>query len=323
MSQGKGTPEKIGFPRHILFVATIILLPVLFGTMFGWVHGTIPLLVFYFLRLYGKNVGGKYILFGWILAGIAGIALEAVEQLIFSLTLVPAGFILSDSVERKESIFLSGMKTTAAIAASWFVVSSILATGLQQHPYSLLIQSLNQGMDEAIAYYKANASLPADTLYLLEATFQQMQIWIPRIMPAILSCIILMIVWFTMISGNRLLAKKTSASPWPEYKFWKLPEKLVWALIIPGILILSSIEPGRTIGLNILMVTGLLYCFQGIAIMLFYFYKWSVPLFLRTVIYVILFFQSFGTIFLALLGIADIWFDIRRLQRDKNGTDTE
>lgn len=323
MSQGSEKQDRIEFPRHIFLVASIILLPGLFGSLFGWVHGTIPLLVFYFLRRYGKNVGGKYILFGWLIAGIAGIAFQQIEQLIFSLTLVPAGFILADSVERKESLYFSGMKTTAAIAGSWIAVSSIIGLGMQQHPYFLLIKSLNEGMDQAITYYKVNASLPDETLYLLEITFQQMQTWIPKVMPAILCCIILLIVWFTMVFGNRLLQKKTGSGPWPEYKFWQLPERLVWLLVISGVLILAAVEPGRTIGLNILIVIGLLYCFQGIAVMLFYFYKWSVPVFLRTVIYVILFFQSFGALFLALLGIADIWLNIRRLHKSKDSADIE
>ena len=322
MSEGPQQRNGADFPRHILFVTAIVSLPLLFGPLFEWVHGITPLLVFYFLHRYGKNAGGKYILFGWLLAGMTALAVQQTGQLIFSLTLVPAGFVLADSVERKESLHMSGMKTALAIAASWFAVSSLLAIGLTQHPYGLLLKSLTQGMDEAMAYYTTNASLPADTLYLLETTFQQMQIWIPKVLPAILSCIILMIVWFTMVLGNKLLQKKTGEGPWPEYKLWKLPDQLVWSVIISGALVVLPVEPGKTIGLNLLIITGLLYSFQGIAVMLFYFYKWSVPVFLRTLIYVILFFQSFGAIFLALLGMADIWFDIRRLQNTENETDT-
>jgi len=140
-------------------------------------------------------------------------------------------------------------------------------------------------------------------------------------MPGVLACITLLITWFTMVIGNRMLHKNTGSGPWPEYRFWALPEKLVWALIVSAILVVLPMEPGRTIGLNVLMITGLLYCFQGAAIMLFYFSKWSVPLFLRTLIYVLLFFQTFGVILLGILGIADVWTDLRRLnstEQEKN-----
>ncbi len=193
---------------------------------------------------------------------------------------------------------------------------------MDHHPYTLLISSLNQGMDEAIAYYRVNSSVPSESIFLLEQAFTQMKIWVPKIMPGILGCIILLVTWFSMVAGNQLLHKKTGNGPWPAYRFWTLPEKLVWAIILSVILVLLPMEPGRTIGLNTLLVTGLLYCFQGIAIMLFFFYKWSIPLFLRTVIYVILFFQSFGVVFLAILGVADVWTDMRRLNSTDQETDS-
>jgi uncharacterized protein YybS (DUF2232 family) len=314
--------EDIKYVQHILLVTVVILLPGLLGAIFGWVQGLLPLLIFYYLRRYGKIRGKKYILFGCALAGIAGIAFQMLEQLLFSLTLIPVGFILANSVENGDSTNFAGIKGTLALAGSWVIVTSVLAFGLEHHPYTLLISSLNQGMDEAINYYKQHNSVPAETLFLLEQTFVQMKIWIPRVMPGIIACIALMITWFTMAIGNRMLHKNTDSGPWPEYRFWVLPEKLVWVLIVSAIFVVLPVEPGRTIGINILMVSGLLYCFQGIAIMLFYFSKWSVPLFLRTLIYVLLFFQTFGVILLGILGVADVWTDIRRLNKTEQETDT-
>ena len=308
--------------RHILLVTVVILLPGLLGAIFGWVHGLLPLLIFYYLERYGKIKGKKYILFGCALACVAGIAFQMLEQLLFSLTLIPMGFILADSVENGDSISLAGIKGTFVLAGSWVLVTSVLTLGLEHHPYTLLISSLNQGMDEAISYYKANSAVPAETLFLLEQTFVQMKIWIPKVMPGILACIILLITCFTMAIGNRMLHKNTGSGPWPEYRYWILPDKLVWVLIGSAIFVVLPMEPGRTIGINVLMVSCLLYCFQGIAIMLFYFSKWSVPLFLRTLIYVLLFFQTFGVILLGILGVLDIWTDIRRLNKTEQGTDS-
>jgi len=308
--------------QHILLVAVVILLPGLLGALFGWVHGLLPLLIFYYLRRYGKNRGKKYILFGCVLACTAGLLFQIVEQLLFSLTLVPTGFVLADSVENRESTHLAGIKGSLALAGSWILATTILTFGMEHHPYTMLIQSMNQGMDEAVAYYKVNSSVPAETIFMLDQAFNQMKIWLPKVMPGILTCIIFLVTWFSMVAGNRLLYKKTGTGPWPEYRFWTLPERLVWAVIVSVIMVLLPLEPGRTIGMNLLLVTGLLYCFQGIAIMLFFFYKWSVPVFLRTIIYVILFFQSFGIVFLAILGVVDVWADMRRLNRTEQETDS-
>jgi len=309
------------FVQHILLVTVVILLPGVLGAIFGWIHMLLPLLVFYYLVKYGTNRGKKYILIGCVLACAAGLIFQIIEQLLFSLTLIPTGFILADSVKRGEAPHIAGIKATLALIGTWVIATSILSFGMEHHPYTLLVNSLAQGMDEALVYYKANSTVSTDTLYLLQQTFEQMKVWIPKVLPGILTCMTLLVTWVTMVGGNRLLFRKTGVRPWDEYRYWVLPEKLVWLVIAAAVLVMVPMEPGRTIGLNLLLISGLLYCFQGTSIMIFYFYKWSVPVLLRTIIYLILFFQSFGAIILAVIGVADVWFDVRRLNSSETESD--
>jgi len=313
-------PNK--FVQHILLVFVVILLPGVLGAIFGWIHMLLPLLVFYYLIRYGTNRGKKYILIGCVLACLAGLIFQIIEQLLFSLPLIPTGFLLANSVKKGESLHIAGIKGTLGLIGTWILATSILSFGMEAHPYTLLVNSLAQGMDEALAYYKANSTVSSETLYLLQQTFEQLKIWIPKVLPGILTCMTLLITWVTMVSGNRLLFKKTGIRPWAEYRYWVLPEKLVWIVIASAVLIMVPMEPGRTIGLNVLLISGLLYCFQGTSIMIFYFYKWSVPVFLRTIIYLILFFQSFGAIFLAIVGVADVWFDVRKINSNDQESDS-
>lgn len=310
------------FVQPILFVTALILLPGFLGAIFGWIHMLLPTLVFYYLVRYGKNRGQKYIIFGCALACIAGLIFQIIEQLLFALTLVPTGFILADSVKRKETPFVAGVKATLGLVVTWIFATSILALGLEHHPYTLLVNSLTQGMDEALAYYAANNAVPAETLFLLQRTFNEMRIWIPKVLPGILGCITLLITWLTMAGGNRLIFKKTGNRPWTEYRNWVLPERLVWILIVSAILVVMPMESGKTLGLNVLLVSGLIYCFQGTAIMVFYFRKWKVPVLLRFFIYIIFFFQSLGAIFLAVVGVVDVWADSRKLRSTEQDTDT-
>lgn len=314
--------ENNAFVQPILFITAVILLPGILGAIFGWIHMLLPMLVFYYLVRYGKSRGKKYILFGCVLACIAGLIFQIIEQLLFALTLVPTGFILADSVKRKEAPFIAGVKGTLGLIVTWILATSILAFGLEHHPYTLLVNSLTQGMDEALAYYKANSTVPAETLFLLQRTFNEMKIWIPKVLPGILGCITLLVTWLTMAGGNRLIFKKTGNRPWAEYRYWVLPERLVWILILSAILVVMPMESSRTLGLNVLLVSGLIYCFQGTAVMVFYFSKWNVPVLLRTFIYIIFFFQSFGAIFLAVVGVVDVWADVRKLSSTEQDTET-
>ena len=322
MNPGKESTDSNKFVQHILLVSVVILLPGILGAIFGWVHMLLPLVVFYYLIRYGTNRGKKYILFGCVLACAAGLIFQIIEQLLFSLTLIPTGFLLADSVKKGEAPHIAGFKGTLGLIGTWVIATSILSFGMEHHPYTTLVNSLGQGMDEALAYYKAKSTVPSETLYLLQQTFEQMRIWIPKVLPGILGCMTLLVTWVTMVSGNRLLFKTTGVRPWAEYRYWVLPEKLVWFVIASALLVMVPIEPGRTIGLNVLLISGLLYCFQGTSIMIFYFYKWSVPVLLRTLIYLILFFQSFGAIFLAIIGVVDVWVDMRKLNSSKQESDS-
>ncbi len=322
MNPETDNPAGKNFAQHILLVSAVILLPGFLGAIFGWIHMLLPLVVFYYLIRYGNSSGKKYILFGCVLACAAGLIFQIFEQLLFALTLIPTGFMLADSVNRKEKLYIAGLKGTLALIGTWVVAASILSVGLEHHPYTLLVTSLTQGMDEALAYYKANSTVSAETLFLLQETFREMKFWIPKVLPGVLICITLLVTWVTMVMGNRLLFKKTGSRPWPEYRLWVLPEKLVWILIASAALVIIPTVGGRTIGINVLLVSGLLYCFQGLSILVFYFYKWSVPVFLRSIIYVILFFQSFGAIILAIIGVIDVWADVRKLNSPEQETDT-
>lgn len=307
--------------QRVLLVTAVILLPGVLGALFGWVHMLLPLLVFYYLIRYGTGRGKKYILIGCMLAGVAGLLFQIIEQLLFSLTLLPIGFVLADAVKKGDKPFMAGLKGSLGLIGTWITAAFILSLGMENHPYTMLISALEQGIDEALAYYKANSDVPTETLFMLQQTLGKMKIWIPKIVPGILVSMALIVTWVTMVSGNHFLFKRTGNRPWIKYRFWVLPEKLVWLVIIAVSLIMIPVEPGRTIGLNMLLISGLLYCFQGLSIVVFYFNKWNLPIFVRTVIYLILFFQSFGAIFLALIGLADVWVDIRKLNKTPQDSD--
>ncbi|MCX5870130.1 MAG: DUF2232 domain-containing protein [Deltaproteobacteria bacterium] len=297
--------------KHIFIVAGVFLLPGLQIAVFGWLYGLVPLLVFYYLCRYGNNAGGKYILSGALVALLAGTFLQVASQILLAMTLVPTGFILARSVVQQEAPPLAGLKGFAALSISWFLFSGMIAVTEGSHPYSMLLLSINQGMDEALKLYQENEKIPAESLYLLTQSFAQIKERLSQLMPAILTSIALLIVWLAMVLGNRLLDKNTGQSPWPEYQYWQLPEKLVWLVVAAAALALLPLPLARTIGFNLLLIASVIYCFQGLSIALFFLNKWKVPLFIRSLLYVIIVFQSLGTIFLSVIGLADVWFDLR------------
>lgn len=315
-------PEGIKTAQHVFTVTALLLLPALQFVFIGWLYGLVPLLVFYYFCRFGQTAGSRYILAGSVIAFMAGLIMQTASLVILAMTLMPAGVMLARSVQRAEPPHLAGVKGFAVLCLSWFLFSGVIAISEGTHPYSLLQLSINQGMDEALKLYQEDEKIPADSRYLLVETFNQIKQRLIQFLPAILTSTALFSVWLSMVIGNRLLQKNTGAGPWPEYQYWQLPDKLVWSVILAALLALIPEPAIRTIGFNLLLVVSVVYCFQGFAIVLFFLEKWKVPVLMRSLLYVIFFFQSLGTIFLSVIGLADVWFDLRHL-RGQNTTPIE
>jgi len=144
----------------------------------------------------------------------------------------------------------------------------------------------------------------------LQMVFTRLRTVIPRVLPGMIAMSALSIIWLNMALANWLL-KRNSFPAWPDFKDWRLPEPVVWPLIVAGFLLFV---PGQvnTVALNVVMVLFTLFHIQGFAILLNLFEKWSVPHPVRIFLIPILIIQAYGIILLALLGIADIWADFRK-----------
>jgi len=307
-------PDGKEIAKNILIISGTLLLPGLQSAVFGWLYGLMPLLVFYYFCRYGNHVGGRYLLQGTLIALLAGVIFQVAGQVMLAVVLFPTGFILARSVDLGEAPPLAGLKGFVVLTVSWFLFSGMIAITDGSHPYPMLLQSINQGIDEALKQYQQDEQITPESYYALTQTFLQIKERLIQVMPAILASIGLIMVWLAMVLGNRLLHKNTGQRPWPEYQYWQLPEKIVWLVVTAALLAMTPLPMVRTIGFNLLLIASLLYCFQGLSIFLFFLNKWKVPLFIRSLLYVIVVFQSLGTIFLSVIGLADVWFDLRRLR---------
>jgi uncharacterized protein YybS (DUF2232 family) len=101
------------------------------------------------------------------------------------------------------------------------------------------------------------------------------------------------------------------------FREWKCPEQLVWALIACGFAFFAPASEVVTIvAVNVLLVTGVCYFIQGLAIVAFFFHKNNVPRFLRSATYILIIFQQIFTLLVAALGLFDLWGDFRRLKKN-------
>jgi uncharacterized protein YybS (DUF2232 family) len=315
-SQGDAQPELFSIISTIFLVSLALILPGIQWSLFGWLYILLPLLTFYVLGKFGPHVGNKILLTAAVISLGGNLIFGSFDLFLFSAVMVVTGAVLHRSAVYGESPSVSGVKGCLSLAAGWFIVVTIAGAGAEVSVYGQMLQNLDNALTETMDHYRQSGTVTADTLVVIEATIYQMKVVIPLILPGIIGSVILLIIWTTMALGNTIAAKYQILHSWPTFRHWQLPEKLIWAVIAMGIFTILPAAPLPKIGINGLLLLSVLYCFQGLSVTVFFMNKWKVPLFLRAFFYVMIVFQSLGTLILLLVGLADIWIDFRKLKSD-------
>lgn len=312
------------FSGQTLLLASVFLLPGLAPSLFGWTSGLLAIPVFVLLSLYGIGRGTIYIRNGVLIALAGAILIKTVPPVIFSVSLIPLGFSFNRSALGGESEWRTAVRGSLILAASWIVFWALYGAVKGINPYTYLLHVLDSGFAEAYEYYRTSAELPAETLLRIEKAVEELRALIPKILPGLLCCTVILTVWINMVGSIRVIEKiRPGKLPWRQYSRWRLPDNLVWFAIGSGVLLLSDWGGISVAALGVLLVCGLLYFFQGLAVFVHLLETWKVPLYFRIAIYAILILQSYGLLLLIILGLADVWIDFRRHPRNDNKTSSD
>lgn len=307
----------------IVLFALALLLPGAHIGLFGWIYFLIPLLVL--LYQYRWRHGLRFIGAGLLLALAVSFFVSSIEIVILSAALIPAGYSLAQSGFRSESPSLSGFKGLVILVSCWLLLLTLQTALSGVNPISEFLASLDSDIEGTLNYYRQSDTVAPETLTILEESFFQMKTVLPKILASMMVSLAMLVIWATMLLGNRLVLKFTGYRPWPDHQTWRLPDKLIWLLIGAALITLVPATPMRIVGGNLLICMGLIYMFQGFAVMSFFLHKWNVPQAIRFLLYAMMLFQSFGTVLLLIAGIGEVWFDLRRLKKKpqdyQNNTD--
>lgn len=132
--------------------------------------------------------------------------------------------------------------------------------------------------------------------------------------PALLLLNIFLVVWLNFFI---LLKRHPSAFASEDIAHAELPEGFLVLLVGTLVLIclgyLIEHPQLERLSFNLAIVVGAIYFFQGLAVCAFYINKFKGMLFIKPVLYLLIFMQL--PMFVSLLGIFDYWFDFRGLKK--------
>jgi uncharacterized protein YybS (DUF2232 family) len=292
----------------LLFFLSVMMIPVV-----GIVVGTftpLPSLLAYYR--WGSPlallVPGGAALLGYLLLAY----LNMPQSLPYLLEMLLLGLLLGLGMRRGWSLertagTAGGLVFLAGLLVFWFTYGSG-AEDLQV----FLERDLHETLGVLLQQYGASS---ADQ-QLIEETLQKMLPFLLRLLPGAALASTLMACWLNLLVAKRYCRLRQLPLPaWREWSQWKAPEFLVWTVIASGVLLLLPVGFLKIAGLNTLMVAAVVYLFQGLAIVSYYFERWKLPQVFCAVAYAIILIQQFFTLGAMLLGLFDVWFDFRRLSR--------
>jgi len=302
-----------------VLLALSFLLPGLIPVLFGWSSGFLAIPVFCLLVLYGQRKGAMMLRNGALMAIIGALLLHLLPGTLFAMTMMPVGYSFSRSAAEHDDEIQTALKGLIVLGVSWFVYWAVYWIVRDVNPYMQLLRVLDTGFSQAYEVYRNNSEIPLETLVYIEEVVTEVRAMIPKILPGILACTLLLTVWINLLGGITLLEKlKPGTLPWKKYSEWRLPDRLVWLPIISGFAWAAGTGAVSSIAISSVLVSTLLYFFQGLSVLIYFIDRWKIPLYLKILIYGILIFQSYGLLILSIAGIADVWIDFRRRLKDDN-----
>lgn len=199
------------------------------------------------------------------------------------------------------------------ILGSSLLVYHVLTTG--QDPMRLVEAYVSEAVQESIGVY-AQLGISAEQLGEIRKNAPLIVRTTVNLFPALVIVGTLSFVLINILAGRAVFQKLGTAMPdFGDLGFWKIPDHMVWFVILAGGLLLVPRGDVRIVALNLLIVFLFIYLFQGFAIIHYFFQKKNVPLFLRGIVYFFIFVQNFLFLIVMLLGFSDIWIDFRKRNR--------
>lgn len=280
-----------------------------------------PLPILYYYSRLGRIPGAAFVLLTLVIAGFTLEALGHREYIPPVCLLGYLGAVLAETLRKSVAIEKTLLIALVALMVPVLLVIAypILRTG--EAPWQQAEPYLVKSIQENVKAY-SELGVPADQVNLIRDNAQKIAVFFINILPALGIISAALCIWLNLLAARRLFfSQRLSFPDFGDLAAWKAPDKLVWVVIACGGMLLVPNDEVYYLGLNLLLICLFVYLLQGLAIISFFFRKKNIPLFLRTLFYVLLIFQQFLILLVVAVGLFDLWIDFRKFNKTMSGSE--
>ncbi len=172
-------------------------------------------------------------------------------------------------------------------------------------------KEITDGINQAIKLYEKQSTLPANDLETLKQGMVKAGKLISRIYPALATVNLALISMISVFGFIKIAARQSIPVNKTEFKEFRTPPVMVWALIISGFCMLAPTKLVTTPALNILILLCVLYFMQGLAVLLTTINRSNFSGILKVIMSVLILTQPYLAGIICIIGIFDYWADFR------------
>lgn len=299
-------------------ITTLIALAGLYLPVIGFLLCLfIPLPILFYRTKLGRSQGALILIAVTLIVAMA-MQGRSVTSVVFFFALGLIGIILAELFEMDLSLEKTVAVTTGVVIIAGAAVLAIYALVSTNTLWEQVSQYLYRNLELALSVYR-QMDIPEDQIDIISRSMDGILYVMLRILPAIVIASTILVVWSNLLLVRPLLRNNRLFCPdFGTLSKWEAPESLIWFAILSGILIVLPNKGLKLLGINGLIVMVVIYFFQGIAIVSFYFDKKGFPKILRGILYSLIALQQFVLLLVVAAGFLDLWIDFRRLKKGVN-----
>ncbi|MCK9275828.1 MAG: YybS family protein [Syntrophales bacterium] len=277
----------------------------------------LPFPVLYFYSKLGRVPGAALCIIALAVVAHVLQAVNSPYSWMFFFVFGALGIILSETLRRNMSIEKTVTISTAAVL--FMSVIAVILYGIVSGKGAgvFITQYIAETVNENIELY-AQTGVSADQIELVRKSKTLITGIILSLLPALTVTGTMFTVWINILMGEVLFRRRGMWYPdFGDLSRWRCPDSLIWVVIAAAASLFIPWYPIKIIGMNVLIISIFIYMLRGFAVISFYFRRKNIPIILRVTGYAIIFIQQLLLVLVAGLGLADIWFDFRNLDKNK------
>lgn len=263
---------------------------------------------------YHSKLGRKYglVIFAATIIAIVFVIKSVSIDLIFFAELLFLGFLLGELLRYDLSIEKIILYSSCGVIVSGLIFLMIFSNIRNVGIYALASEYIAENLKLAMDIYE-NMGVSEEHIQMISGSMEQIRYVLVGIIPALIVAFTLLVSWTNLMISKPVLIKKNLYYPdFVSLNLWKAPEYLVWAVIASSAMLFFPDKVFKIAGLNFLLVLMMIYFFQGIAIVSYYFEQKKVPRTLKVFLYSLIALQHFIFLFVIGLGFFDTWLNLRK-----------